>query len=184
MFRAGNCSRRPPRSGSAEPPSTAPSPRPPRSTVVLSAADAQVVRVDTPQGVGSAQSPGQKARIWFRFVHTGEQYGVVGQTLAAVSDRPETFKGYHFAIMDTDEINAFSAPGGLVMISKGMIRCCRNEDALAAVLALRFLADDVVAQLDAFIADEHRWARNQLAHLMLALAAERTVEKLLAADLV
>jgi uncharacterized iron-regulated membrane protein len=70
------------------------SPRPPRSTVVLSAADAQVVRVDTPQGVGSAQSPGQKARIWFRFVHTGEQYGVVGQTLAALASLAACFLVY------------------------------------------------------------------------------------------
>lgn len=60
---------------------------------------------------------------------------VLGQTLAAASDKPETFGGYHFIIMDTTEINAFSAPGGFVMVSRGLIRCCRNEDALAAVLA-------------------------------------------------
>jgi len=60
---------------------------------------------------------------------------VLGQALAQFSDKPETFGGYHFIILDTDEINAFSAPGGLVMISRGMIRCCDTEDALAAVLA-------------------------------------------------
>jgi len=60
---------------------------------------------------------------------------VLGQALALSSDRPETFRGYHFVIMDTDEINAFSAPGGFVMVSRGLLRCCRNEDALAAVLA-------------------------------------------------
>jgi predicted Zn-dependent protease len=60
---------------------------------------------------------------------------ILGQTLALASDKPETFGGYHFAIMDTDEINAFSAPGGLIMVSRGLIRCCRTEDALAAVLA-------------------------------------------------
>ncbi len=60
---------------------------------------------------------------------------VLGQTLALASDKPETFGGYHFIIMDTTEINAFSAPGGFVMVSRGLIRCCRNEDALAAVLA-------------------------------------------------
>ncbi|HBA82990.1 MAG TPA: peptidase M48 [Verrucomicrobia bacterium] len=59
----------------------------------------------------------------------------LGQTLAVFSDRPETFGGYHFLIMDTEEINAFSAPGGLVLVSRGLIRCCPNEDALAAVLA-------------------------------------------------
>ncbi len=60
---------------------------------------------------------------------------VLGQTLALASDKPETFGGYHFIIMDTTEINAFSAPGGFVMVSRGLIRCCRTEDALAAVLA-------------------------------------------------
>ncbi|MCX7010273.1 MAG: M48 family metalloprotease [Kiritimatiellaeota bacterium] len=60
---------------------------------------------------------------------------VLGQALALSSDRPETFRGYHFVIMDTDEINAFSAPGGFVMVSRGLLRCCRNEDAIAAVLA-------------------------------------------------
>ena len=60
---------------------------------------------------------------------------VLGQTLAMASDRPETFGGYHFMLIDADEVNAFSAPGGLVMISRGMVRCCKTEDALAAVLA-------------------------------------------------
>jgi hypothetical protein len=42
------------------------------------------------------------------------------------------------------------------------------------------VTDDVVAQVDALVADEHRRAGDQLLHLVLALAAERAVEKLLA----
>jgi predicted Zn-dependent protease len=60
---------------------------------------------------------------------------LLGQTLARFSDRPETFGGYHFLVLDTDDITAFSAPGGLVLVSRGLVRCCPNEDALAAVLA-------------------------------------------------
>ena len=60
---------------------------------------------------------------------------ILGQSLAQVSDRPETFGGYHFLVLDSDEINALSAPGGFVFITKGLIRCCDTEDALAAVLA-------------------------------------------------
>lgn len=60
---------------------------------------------------------------------------LLGQTLAQASDKPETFGGYHFLAMDTDEINAFAAPGGLIFVSRGMIRLCKNEDDLAAVLA-------------------------------------------------
>lgn len=59
----------------------------------------------------------------------------LGQLLASVSDRPETFNGYRFQILDSDEINAFAAPGGLIFVTLGMLRCARHEDALAAVLA-------------------------------------------------
>ncbi len=60
---------------------------------------------------------------------------LLGQTLARASDLPETYGGYHFLIQDSGEINALSAPGGLVFITRGMLRCCNSEDAAAAVLA-------------------------------------------------
>src|SRR5450755_3266347 len=50
-----------------------------------------------------------------------------------------------------------------------------------------FLVDDILAQLDAFVADEHRRARDELAHLMLALAAEPAIEgmlRIVAGDLI
>ncbi|MBW1862602.1 MAG: M48 family metalloprotease [Deltaproteobacteria bacterium] len=59
----------------------------------------------------------------------------LGQTLAQASDLPETFGGYHFLILDSDEINAFAAPGGLIFVTTGMIRCSKNEEAIAATLA-------------------------------------------------
>ena len=59
----------------------------------------------------------------------------LGQTLALASDRPETFAGYHFLLLDSDEINAFAAPGGLILVTRGLARCCSSEDELAAVLA-------------------------------------------------
>jgi predicted Zn-dependent protease len=60
---------------------------------------------------------------------------LLGQSLAIYSDRPETFGGYHFLLLDSDEVNAFAAPGGLILVTRGMLRCCENEDELAAVLA-------------------------------------------------
>jgi predicted Zn-dependent protease len=60
---------------------------------------------------------------------------LLGQSLALVSDRPETFGGYHFLILDSAEINAFAAPGGLIFISRGLLRCADSEDAVAAILA-------------------------------------------------
>ena len=60
---------------------------------------------------------------------------LLGQTAAQFSTKPETFGGYHFLLLETDEVNAFAAPGGLILISRGMVRCCKNEDELVAVLA-------------------------------------------------
>lgn len=60
---------------------------------------------------------------------------LLGQTLVLASDKPSTFKGYHFLLLDTDEVVAFAAPSGFVFVSKGMTKLCKNEDDLAAVLA-------------------------------------------------
>jgi predicted Zn-dependent protease len=60
---------------------------------------------------------------------------LVGQTIAIHSDDPITYGGYHFAVLDTEEINAFACPGGIILITKGMIDETQNEDELAAVLA-------------------------------------------------
>ncbi|MFO7568292.1 MAG: M48 family metalloprotease [Smithellaceae bacterium] len=60
---------------------------------------------------------------------------LLGRTLAASSDMPELFAGYSFAVLDSNDINAFATPGGHVFITRGLLRCARTEDALAAVLA-------------------------------------------------
>jgi len=60
---------------------------------------------------------------------------VMGKTLAQASDRPATFAGYRFLVLDTNEINALSAPGGFVFVTKGLLKCCKSEAAMASVLA-------------------------------------------------
>lgn len=64
-----------------------------------------------------------------------EYVNVVGQILAQASDLPAIFGGYHFLVLDSNDINAFATPSGLVFVTRGLLRCCRSEDALAAVLA-------------------------------------------------
>ena len=59
----------------------------------------------------------------------------LGQALAMASDKPYTFKGYRFLLLDSPEINAFAAPGGFIMITRGMLECASDEATLAAVLA-------------------------------------------------
>ena len=59
----------------------------------------------------------------------------IGQTIALHTDKPTTFGGYHFAILDSPEINAFACPGGIILITRGMLSSVKSEDELAAVLA-------------------------------------------------
>lgn len=51
------------------------------------------------------------------------------------SDMPYLYRNYCVAILDTDEINAMATPGGHIFISRGLIKACNSEDALAAVIA-------------------------------------------------
>lgn len=59
----------------------------------------------------------------------------VGLVLAAHSQAPQTFGGWHFSVVNSKEVNALSAPGGFVFITSGMLARIPDEDALAAVLA-------------------------------------------------
>ena len=59
----------------------------------------------------------------------------VGATVARKSTRPDTYRGYHFAVLETTDINAFACPGGTIFITRGMLELCQSEDELAAVLA-------------------------------------------------
>jgi beta-barrel assembly-enhancing protease len=60
---------------------------------------------------------------------------LVGKALVLRSGRPEIFGGYHFALLDTSEANAFSAPGGIILLTRGIVEMVADEDELAAILA-------------------------------------------------
>ncbi len=58
---------------------------------------------------------------------------LVGQTVAAQSARQDI--QYHFAVLDSNDINAFSAPGGYILVTRGAVGLCEDESELAGVLA-------------------------------------------------
>jgi len=58
---------------------------------------------------------------------------MVGATVAAQAERQDIT--YHFAVLDSDDINAFSAPGGYIFITRGAVVLCEDEAELAGVLA-------------------------------------------------
>lgn len=55
----------------------------------------------------------------------------VGRWVSLQSDRPNL--AWHFGVIDSDAINAFSAPGGYIFITRGLYGELRNEAELAAV---------------------------------------------------
>jgi len=67
----------------------------------------------------------------------------VGLEVAYHSDRPVTYAGYHFAVLDTPEVNAFACPGGTILVTRGLLKLVQNEDQLANVLGheVRHIAD-------------------------------------------
>ncbi len=61
---------------------------------------------------------------------------LVGEALVRLSSRiPANFGGYHFEVLDSDEVNGISGPGGFVLLTRGAVQACRNEAELAGVLA-------------------------------------------------
>jgi len=51
------------------------------------------------------------------------------------SPRPDVYNGYHVAILDSNEINAFATSGGHIFVTRGLINTAKSEDALAGVIA-------------------------------------------------
>ena len=57
---------------------------------------------------------------------------LVGNVLAQASSRPDL--DWEFIVLDTDGVNAFAAPGGIVHITRGALGLIKSEAELAGVL--------------------------------------------------
>lgn len=58
---------------------------------------------------------------------------LVGKGLSQYTNRPEI--EFRFAVLDTDIVNAYAAPGGYIFITKGALKVMDDEAELAGVLA-------------------------------------------------
>jgi predicted Zn-dependent protease len=56
----------------------------------------------------------------------------VGRWVASQAERPDL--PWHFGVLDTPSVNAFAAPGGYVLITRGLYEILDNEAQLAGVL--------------------------------------------------
>src|SRR5262249_41613291 len=100
--------------------------------------------------------------------------GLVVETLVVIMDRD---RKHLLGVILADDI---------VVKNLAYLLGGRNAVARLHQRGLVLLVDDVHAQFDAFVADEYGRAGDELAHLVLAVAAERAVERILgiaAADL-
>ena len=57
----------------------------------------------------------------------------IGKKIAAVSDRKEI--DYYFQVLDDDQINAVSLPGGYIYVYSGLVDKVSSDDELACILA-------------------------------------------------
>jgi len=57
---------------------------------------------------------------------------LVGKVLAQNSSRP--YLDWQFVVLDTDGVNAFASPGGIVHVTRGLLGLVKNEAELAGVL--------------------------------------------------
>ena len=61
-----------------------------RETHIYDRSDARIQTTET----ADEASLGRKLRIWFRFIHTGQQYGLIGQTIAGLASLAACFLVY------------------------------------------------------------------------------------------
>jgi len=73
---------------------------------------------------------------------------------------PDIYNGYHVALLDSQEINAFATSGGHIFITRGLVSSAKSEDALAGVIA-------------------HEIAHIQLQHSIRAIKTSRITQALM-----
>jgi beta-barrel assembly-enhancing protease len=76
------------------------------------------------------------------------------------SPQPDAYNGYHVALLDSNEINAFATSGGHIFVTRGLVNAAKTEDALAGVIA-------------------HEVAHIQLKHSIKAIKNSRITQALL-----
>jgi beta-barrel assembly-enhancing protease len=97
--------------------------------------------------------------------YLNQYVNLVGHAVARQGNRPEIT--YNFAIIQSDEINAYATPGGYIFITTGAIRQMRDEAELAGVLAhevAHVTQRHIVKELD--IKGEEKSAEAGLTHFL------------------
>ena len=99
-------------------------------------------------------------KIWDKDPELTAYLNYICGAIVINSPQPHIYNGYHVAILDSDEINAFTTSGGHIFLTRGLINIAKTEDALAAVIA-------------------HEVAHNQLRHSIKSIKTSRVTQAFL-----
>jgi len=99
-------------------------------------------------------------KIWDKDPELTAYLNYICGVIVINSPEPHIFNGYHVAILDSNDINAFTTSGGHIFLTRELINIAKTEDALAAVIA-------------------HEVAHNQLKHSLKAIKTSRVTQAFL-----
>jgi len=99
-------------------------------------------------------------KIWNGNAALTSYLNLICAAITINSPKPDVYNGYHLAILDSNEINAFATSGGHIFVTRGLINAAKSEDALAAVIA-------------------HEVAHIQLQHSIKAIRTSRITQALM-----
>ena len=74
-------------------------------------------------------------KVWNGNPALTEYLNLICNAIVINSPQPDIYNGYHVAILDSTEINAFATSGGHIFVTRGLISAAKSEDALAGVIA-------------------------------------------------
>ncbi len=96
----------------------------------------EFIFISTPQEISIGKDVHQQLAGKFKFsdqTAKAEKVRRIGQRLAQISDRQDY--QYHFFLIEKEELNAFTTPGGNIYLFSGLVDKLTTDDQIASVLA-------------------------------------------------
>ena len=100
-------------------------------------AAAERITPDQEYYIGRAVAAGilSAYKIWNGSPALTSYLNLICAAIVINSPQPSLYNGYHVAILDTNEINAFATSAGHIFVTRGLINAAKTEDSLAGVIA-------------------------------------------------
>ncbi len=96
----------------------------------------EVIFIDSEKEARIGENVSEQVKKRFKFSEdkqVWERISAIGKKIAEACNRKEIY--FQFFVLEEDEVNAFSLPGGFVYLNTGLIKKAKNDDELAAVVA-------------------------------------------------